>query len=61
MTFRELRRLLKEDGWRKIRQRGSHEIYRNTRKAGGLIVAGADAKDVPVGILQRTLRQAGLK
>jgi len=61
VTFRDVRRLLMDDGWRRVAQEGSHEQYRHPSKPGRVTVAGKDSKDVPPGTLGSILKQAGLK
>jgi predicted RNA binding protein YcfA (HicA-like mRNA interferase family)/predicted RNase H-like HicB family nuclease len=40
VKFRELIRLLEDDGWRPVAQRGSHRQYEHPRKPGRVTVAG---------------------
>ena len=61
MKFRELIRVLEDDGWRLIGQRGSHRQYEHTSKPGKVTVAGKPNADVPKGTAANILRQAGLR
>lgn len=61
MKFREIVRLIEEDGWQLTRQRGSHRQYSNPTKPGMVTIAGHPNKDVPKGTAANILRQAGLK
>ena len=61
MKVRELIRLLEEDGWVFVRQRGSHRHFEHPTKAGGVTVPGNLGKEVKAGTLASILRQAGLK
>jgi predicted RNA binding protein YcfA (HicA-like mRNA interferase family) len=61
MTFRDVRRLIREDGWFLVRQEGSHEQYRHATKVGRVTIAGQDGRDVPMGTLRSILKQAGLR
>ena len=61
VKFRELVRLLEDDGWRLVAQRGSHKQYAHPAKRGKVTVAGKPADDVPKGTAANILRQAGLK
>ena len=54
-------RLLEQDGWRLIAQRGSHRQYEHPTKSGKVTVAGKPNLDVPVGTALNILRQAGLR
>ena len=60
MKFRELIRLLEDDGWR-VAQRGSHQQYEHPSKPGKSTVAGKPGADVPKGTAANILRQAGLR
>lgn len=57
----ELVALLQSDGWRLVRQKGSHRPYHHNFKAGTVTVAGKDSVDIPSGTLNSILKQAGLK
>jgi predicted RNA binding protein YcfA (HicA-like mRNA interferase family) len=61
VKFRELIRLLEDDGWRPVAQRGSHRQYEHPRKPGRVTVAGKPGADVPKGTAANILRQAGLR
>jgi predicted RNA binding protein YcfA (HicA-like mRNA interferase family) len=60
MKFRELIRLLEDDGWQPVAQRGSHQQYEHPSKPGKVTVAGKPGADVPKGTAS-ILRQAGLR
>jgi predicted RNA binding protein YcfA (HicA-like mRNA interferase family) len=40
MKVKEVLRLIEADGWRFVRQTGSHRIFHHPSKAGIVIVAG---------------------
>jgi len=61
MTFREIRRVIRDDGWYIVRQQGSHEQYRHPEKRTRITIAGHDSKDVPKGTLSQILRQAQIR
>jgi len=61
MKVRELIRLLKKDGWRQVRQRGSHRQFHHPTKPGTVTVSGKLGVDIPPGTLRNALKQAGLK
>ena len=58
---KELLALLQADGWRLVRQKGSHRQYHHAAKPGTVTVAGKDGVEVPPGTLNSILKQAGLK
>ena len=57
----ELLRMLAHDGWSRVRQSGSHAIYRHPTKAGQLTVPIHPGKEVPKGTAERLLKAAGIK
>jgi predicted RNA binding protein YcfA (HicA-like mRNA interferase family) len=61
VKFREVIRVLEDDGWRLIAQRGSHRQYEHPRKQGKVTVAGKPNADVPKGTAANILRQAGVR
>lgn len=61
MKFREIIRLIEDDGWRLVAQRGSHRQYEHPTKPGKVTVAGKPNTDVPKGTAANILRQAGLR
>jgi len=61
VKFRDVIRMIEQDGWRVVRTKGSHQQYRHTIKSGTVTVAGKPALDVPQGTLNSILKQAGLK
>jgi len=61
MKVRKLIKLLEDDGWTQVRQRGSHRQFRHPVKPGTVTVAGKPGVDMPPGTLNAILKQAGLK
>jgi predicted RNA binding protein YcfA (HicA-like mRNA interferase family) len=61
VKFRDVIRVLEDDGWRLIAQRGSHRQYEHPSKPGKVTVAGKPNDDVPKGTAANILRQAGLR
>jgi len=61
MKVRKLIKLLEDDGWTQVRQRGSHRQFRHPVKSGTVTVAGKPGVDMPPGTLNAILKQAGLK
>lgn len=58
MKDKELLKLLQREGWRVNRIKGSHHIMIRENKTLSLPIHG---KDVPTGLLNKLLRDAGLK
>ena len=61
MKYREVIKLIEDDGWYYTKARGSHRYFKHPTKKGEVTVAGKMGKDVPKGLLNRILKQAGLK
>ena len=59
MKYRELRKLFKKAGWKKIRQNGSHRQWERNGEIE--TIAGKDSDDVPKGLLNNFLKRLGLK
>ena len=60
VTGAQLARALERDGWRRVRQRGSHVIMRHDGKPGRVAVPVHAGQDVPIGTLRTILDGAGL-
>jgi predicted RNA binding protein YcfA (HicA-like mRNA interferase family) len=63
MTFAQIERIIKADGWRKIKGGAtSHRHYKHPSKPGKVTIAyhGRNAI-IPIGTINSILRQAGLK
>ena len=63
MKYRDLVRIIKEDGWRHVRTTGSHLHFRHPDKAGTLTIpaGGKEGREVAPGTLRAILRQAGIE
>ena len=61
MKFKELLKLIRDDGWFEVRVSGSHRQFKHQIKNGTVTIAGKDNKDVPKGTLNNILKQASLK
>lgn len=61
MKIRDVVKMLEDDGWSVVRQRGSHRQFRHATKIGLVTVAGRSGDDVAPGTLNSILKQAGLK
>ncbi len=58
---KELIALIEADGWRLVRQKGSHRQYHHARRPGTVTIAGKESVDLPPATLNSVLKQAGLK
>ena len=55
MTVRDAIRLLEEDGWQLVAQKGSHRQYKHPTKPGRVAVAGNMKDDLAPGTLNSIL------
>jgi len=60
MRAREIIRLLEADGWREVRQKGSHKQYKHADKQG-VITVPDHSGDMKHGTAHGILKKAGLK
>ena len=61
MKFRDLVKMVKDNGWYEVRVNGSHRQFHHPLKKGTVTIAGSPNKDVPKGTLNNILKQASLK
>jgi predicted RNA binding protein YcfA (HicA-like mRNA interferase family) len=61
LKVRDVIKLLEDDGWTQVRQRGSHRQFKHASKPGLVTVAGKDNHDLAPGTLNSVYKQAGLK
>ena len=61
MTYKQLIKLIQKDGWDLVKTKGSHRQFKHPTKKGKVTIPGKSGVDVPKGILNRILKQAGLK
>lgn len=61
MKVREVIKLIEDDGWILVGQRGSHRQFKHPAKPGRVTVPGNLGDEIKSGTLASILRQAGLK
>ena len=61
MKVTEILRLLQQDGWSQVAQKGSHRQFKHTSKPGRVTVPGKPSDDLALGTQSSILKQAGLK
>lgn len=59
MTFREIEKIIKQDGWELSTIRGSHHHYRHPQKPGKVTIP-KHGGDIHPRVIKSILRQAGL-
>lgn len=59
MKFKEVEKIIKEDGWYQVKQKGSHHQYKHPVKPGKVTIP-EHAGDINLDTVKSILRQAGL-
>lgn len=59
MRFREIERIILEDGWYLVKQKGSHHHYKHPKKEGKVTIP-KHVGDINPDTVKSILRQAGL-
>ena len=60
MNSKELIKVLEKDGWVLRGSKGSHHVFNHPRKAGHITIPHPK-KDLGIGLVQKLLKQAGIK
>ena len=61
MKVAEILRLLQQDGWFLVAQKGSHRQFKHASKPGRVTVPGKPSDDLAPGTNNSILKQSGLK
>jgi len=61
MKVRDVLKLMREDGWVQVAQKGSHRQFKHPVKLGRVTVAGHPSQEIAKGTFGSILKQAGLK
>ena len=61
MKISELIKLIQNDGWFFVRQKGSHRQFKHFSKKGTVTIAGKPSLDIPKGTLKSVLKQAQIE
>ncbi len=61
MKVRKILKLLRDDGWQQVRQRGSHRQFQHETKPGTVTVAGKPGDEMHPRTVASIIRQAELK
>jgi len=61
MKIRDILRLIQEDGWYQVAQKGSHRQFKHPLKPGKVTIAGHPSEEMAEGTFKAVLKQAGLK
>ena len=60
VRFREVEKILLDDGWYEVGQKGSHHHYKHPTKPGKIPVPEHGGKDINPSIVKKIFKQAGL-
>ncbi len=61
MKVRDVLRLIEDDGWYQVAQKGSHRQFKHPIKSGRVTVPGKPNDDLAPGTLSSILKQLQLK
>jgi predicted RNA binding protein YcfA (HicA-like mRNA interferase family) len=61
MKVRDVLKLIEDDGWYKVAQKGSHRQFKHPSKPGRVTIAGHSSQEMDKGTLNSILKQAELK
>ena len=61
MKYRQIIKMIQDDGWYLDRTRGSHKQFKHPTKPGVVTIAGKPNEDIAKGTLNNILKQAALK
>jgi predicted RNA binding protein YcfA (HicA-like mRNA interferase family) len=61
MKVRDVLKMIQDDGWYEVAQKGSHRQFMHPTKSGRVTVAGHPSQEMDKGTLNSILKQAGLK
>ena len=61
MKVRDVLKLIEDDGWDQVAQKGSHRQFKHPAKLGRVTVAGHPSQEMDRGTFNNILKQAGLQ
>jgi predicted RNA binding protein YcfA (HicA-like mRNA interferase family) len=61
MKVRDVIRMVKQDGWYEVAQRGGHRQFKHPSKLGKVKIAGHPSADMNQGTYNNIFKSAGLK
>ncbi|HEU5457427.1 MAG TPA: type II toxin-antitoxin system HicA family toxin [Terracidiphilus sp.] len=61
MKVRDVLRMIEQDGWYQVAQKGSHRQFKHPQKPGRVTIAGHPSQEMDKGTLNSILKQAELK
>jgi len=61
MKTRDILRLIQDEGWYQVAQRGSHRQFKHPVKPGKVTIAGHPSEEMDEGARKSIFKQAGIK
>jgi predicted RNA binding protein YcfA (HicA-like mRNA interferase family) len=61
MKFRDILKRVEADGWRIVKQKGSHRQFKHPNKPGKVTIAGHPSQEASPKTFRSIMEQAGLK
>jgi predicted RNA binding protein YcfA (HicA-like mRNA interferase family) len=61
VKVKDITRIIENDGWYQVRQKGSHRQFKHTIKKGLVTINGKPSDDLSAFLENSILKQAGLK
>jgi predicted RNA binding protein YcfA (HicA-like mRNA interferase family) len=61
MKTRDILRLIHDDGWYQVAQKGSHRQFKHPTKPGRVTIAGHPSEEMAEGTRKSIFKQAGIK
>jgi len=62
MKYKDLAKLVKKVGWKEVRQKGSHVIFKHDtiKNPSILVIPNHGSKELGKGLVRKILKQAGI-
>ena len=61
MKIRDIIKMVEVEGWRMLKQEGSHRQFKHPKKPGRVTIAGHPSEEAAPKTFRSILKQAGLK
>ena len=61
MTAKEVIKILKKEGWKEIRQRGGHKVFKKPNIKNNISVPFHSGKDIRKGTLSKIFKEANIE
>jgi predicted RNA binding protein YcfA (HicA-like mRNA interferase family) len=61
MKTRDILRMIQDEGWYQVAQRGSHRQFKHLTRPGKVTIAGHPSEEMDEGTRKSIFKQAGIK